>query len=196
MASGSSFFSSSMLEMTLLRSACSSKLSDLRDVVEDAEVVDDQAVRLLRVRAVRAADRLQQVWSRIGLSRYIACRIGASKPVSSLRRHDEDLQRIGRVAEAVEQLLLVVLARVRSGRATPAASPLADGHHDFARLGRQDLVERVLVEHARFPVEGDDLRLEAVRLRPSPGSARRCHRTTARDALGRLHQDRQPGGAS
>ena len=48
------------------------------------------------------------VWSRIGLSRYIACRIGASKPVSSLEVTMTDLQRVGRVAEAVEQLLLGV----------------------------------------------------------------------------------------
>ena len=98
------------------------KVQRLRHVVEDAEVVDDQPVRLLSgtVRFVRQM-AWSRLWSRMGLSRYITWRMGASKPVSSFDGHDQELQRVARIAEPVQQLLFLVPAgrtacRARAGR--------------------------------------------------------------------------------
>ena len=58
------------------------------------------------------------VWSRIGLSRYIACRIGRVEAGQQLGGDDQDLQRVIRVAEAVEQFLFgVPVALERRGNA-------------------------------------------------------------------------------
>ena len=84
----------------------SSNSSACGDVVEDAEVVDDQAVGLLLgVGAVRAADRLQQ---RVVAQRLVEVHRLQDRRVEAgqqLGGDDEDLQRVGWVAEAVEQLL-------------------------------------------------------------------------------------------
>ena len=85
------------------------ELERLGHVVEDAEVVDDQAVRLrLAVGPVRAADRLEQ---RVVAQRLVEVHRLQDRRVEAgqqLGGDDEDLQRIGWVAEAVEQLLLGV----------------------------------------------------------------------------------------
>ena len=82
----------------------------LGHIVEDAEVVDDQAVRLLlAVGAVRAADGLEQgvVLQRlVEVHRLQDRRVEAGEQLGG---DDQELQRVGRVAEAVEQLLLGVL---------------------------------------------------------------------------------------
>ena len=103
------------------------------------------------------------VWSRSGLSRYIACRIGASKPVSSfavtIRIFSGSAGSRKRSSSFSSASRSRAIARCPLGR-----SPLFDRHDDVAGLRRQELVERLLVEHAASRSNVDDLRLEAVRL--------------------------------
>ena len=107
--------------VTTLRDALLVELKRLRDIVEHAEVVDDQAVRLrLAVGPVRAADRLQQ---RVVAQRLVEIHRLEDRRVEAgeqLRGDDQDLQRVGRVAEAIEQLLLgVAVAAVGAYSSSP-----------------------------------------------------------------------------
>ena len=90
------------------------ELDRLGDVVEDPQVVDDEAVRLgLAVGTVGAADRLQQ---RVVAQRLVEVHRLQDRRVEAgqeLGGDDEDLEWVSGVAEAVEQLLLgVALAPV------------------------------------------------------------------------------------
>jgi hypothetical protein len=77
----------------------------LGHVVEDAEVVDDQAVGLLvAVGAVGAGDGLQQGVVAHGLVEIHGLQDGRVEAGQQLGGDDEDLQRVVGVAEAVEQL--------------------------------------------------------------------------------------------
>ena len=101
-----------------------------------------------------------------------------------LRGDDQDLERVGGIAEAVEQLLLGVPVTA-VGRVLVLAA--VHRHDDVRRLRRQVLVERLLVEHAALAVEGHDLRPEAARrhlLLEVPGDVG----ADLLDALGGLHE--------
>ena len=103
----------------------------LLQLVGEAEVVDHQPARLvLKTRLTRAMACISP-WPRIGLSTYIVCRDGASKPVSHMSRTMTSLKRVVRVLEALGERLAARLgADVRlpvervAGRA---------GHHDLDR---------------------------------------------------------------
>ena len=94
-----------------------------RHVVEDADVVHDQAVGLAGKRSVGAADRLQQV---VFLHRLVEIHRLQDRRVETreqARGDDEELERIERVAEAIEQLLFVVFAALDTWRATRPDRP-------------------------------------------------------------------------
>ena len=85
------------------------ELERLRHVVEHAEVVDDETVRLLvAVGAVRAADGLEQRVVAQRLVEVHRLEDGRVEAGQQLGRDDEELQRIVRIAEAIEELLLLV----------------------------------------------------------------------------------------
>ena len=78
----------------------------LGDVVEDAEVVDDQAVGLVgRVDPVGAGDRLQEGVLLERLVEVLAVQDRGVEAGQQLRRDDDDLQRVGRVVEPRDDLL-------------------------------------------------------------------------------------------
>ena len=81
----------------------------LGDVVEDAEVVDDQPMGLVgRIDAVGAGDRLQQ---RVLLQRLVEVLAVQDRRIEAgeqLRRDDDDLQRVGGVVEPRDDLLQLV----------------------------------------------------------------------------------------
>ena len=56
------------------------------ELVGEPEIIDDEAARLVPEHPIDARDRLPQPWPRIGLSTYMVCRLGASKPVSHMSR--------------------------------------------------------------------------------------------------------------
>jgi hypothetical protein len=108
MASGSWSFSPAMLPTTLSEPLLV-ELQRLGHVVEHAEVVDDEAVRLLvAVGAVGAADGLQQ---RVVAQRLVQVHRLQDRRVEArqqLGRDDEQLERVVGIAEAIEELLLLV----------------------------------------------------------------------------------------
>ena len=131
-------------------------------VVEYPEVVNDETVRLTRRGPVCAADRLQE---RVVTQEFVqvhALEVGRVESRQELRGDDEDLERVARVAEPVEKLLLLVL------RAAEALLPLLwralpERHYDSGlNLLGEDRVERVLVEHASLLVDRNDLSTEAL----------------------------------
>jgi hypothetical protein len=91
----------------MLLTTCDALLVELQrlgHVVEDAEVVHDQAVGLLvAVGAVRAADGLQQRVVPQRLVQVHRLQDGRVEARQQLGRDDEQLQRVVGVAEAVEQ---------------------------------------------------------------------------------------------
>ena len=58
----------------------------LLQLVGEPQVVDDQPARLVRNTRFTRAMACISPWPRIGLSTYIVCRLGASKPVSHMSR--------------------------------------------------------------------------------------------------------------
>ena len=137
------------------------ELERLGDVVEDAEVVDDQPMGLVRrVDAVGAGDRLQQ---RVLLQRLVEVLAVQDRGVEAgeqLRRDDDDLQRIGGIVEPRDDLLQLV--RIRESTVAQSGGSLRLlRHHDRRGLGAEVLVELLLVGHAGGLVVDDDLSLEA-----------------------------------
>src|SRR5680860_413767 len=160
-------------------------------IVEDAQVVDDQTVSLgAAVGAVGAADGLQQ---RVVAERFVQIhrlKDGRVEAGEELRSDDQHLERIGGVAEAVEELLLSVALAAEGG---VLVLPAVDRHDHVGDLRRQILVERPLVEQATLAVEGDHLRSEATQrdlLLEVPGNVS----ADLLDALRGLHQHRHLGG--
>ena len=136
------------------------ELDRLGHVVEHPEVVDDQSMRLgLAVRPVRAADGLQQ---RVVTQRHVQVhrlQDGRVEARQQLRRDNQQLERVVRITETVEQPLFGVPVPAVGGVLVLSA---VDGHDDIGHLDGQHPVERLLVQHAAFTVVGDHLRAEAV----------------------------------
>ena len=89
------------------------ELQRLRDVVENAKVVDDEPVGLqIAAGAVGAADGLEQGVVPQRLVQIHRLQYRRVEPGEELGRDDQELQRIVRIAEAIEQLLLLVAAPV------------------------------------------------------------------------------------
>ena len=143
-------------------------------VVEDADVVHDQAVGLfLAEGAVGAADGLQEV---VVLHRLVEVHHLQDRRVEAgeqLAGDDDELQRVGRVAEAVEQLFLGVLV-ARRAASTRAGRPGAVVMTMALASGPISSSITCLVEHAALAVEDHHLRLEAVRLHLGLEVLRRC----------------------
>ena len=98
------------------------ELDRLGHVVEYAEVVDDQPVRLgLAVRPVRAADGLKQRVVPQRLVQVHRLQDGSVEAGQQLRRDDQDLQRVVRVTEAVEKPFFGVLVPAVGGVVVLAA---------------------------------------------------------------------------
>ncbi len=138
------------------------ELERLGDVVEHAEVVDDQAVGLVRVDPVGAGDGLQEGVLLERLVQVLRVQDRGVEAGQQLRGDDDDLQRVGGVVEPRGDRFEVV----------PAGCPLRPlgrvvaglAHHDRGRLGGQVLVELGLVGDAGGLVVDDDLGLEALRV--------------------------------
>jgi hypothetical protein len=168
------------------------ELKRLSDVVEDAEIVDNQAVGLLfAIRAVRPADRLQQRMVAQRLVQIHGLQNRRVEACQQFRRYDDDLQRVLRIAEPVEQLFLGIAVALVGGILGFAA---VNRHHDIRHFRGQVSVEFLLIEQAALAVEGHYLRAEAVRgdlLLEVFGDVT----TYGTDSLGRFYQDRHLGGS-
>ena len=131
-------------------------------VIEDAEVIHDQAVGLAGINTVGAADGLQQV---VILHRLVEVHHLQNRRIETgqqLGSDDQELKRVVRIAEAVEELFLLVLGQFPF-RVLVGLTALGV-HDDGAGLRADQLVHGLLVEYAAFTVEGHHLGLEAVRL--------------------------------
>jgi len=155
-------------------------------VVEYADVVHDEAVGLLLAEgAVSPADGLQEI---MVFHRFVEIHRLQDRRIETgqqLAGDDDELQRVSRVAEAVEQFLFGVLV---AGMDFPFGriAGLAD-HHDGACFGIDQLIHHLLVEHTALAVEGHHLCLETVRFYPGlvvPDDV--VHHGT--DAFGVLHE--------
>src|SRR5262249_40871059 len=152
---------------------------------------DDETMRLgLSVRAIRPANRLEQGMVSQRLIEIHHLKDRCVKASEQLRGDNEDLQRIGRIAKPIEELLLsFTVAAVGPGDVLPAV----DGHYDVRHLRRQVFVERLLVQHATLAVEGHNLATEAVR-RNFLLIVRSNIRTYPLYPFRGLHEDRHLGG--
>ena len=109
---------------------------------------------------VGAADGLQQ---RMVAHRLVKVHRLENRRVETrqqLRGHDQYLQGVRWVAEAVEQFLLLVTIPVEGG---VFGLPAVNRHHDVRHFRLQILVECLFIEHAAFSVESDHLRSETAR---------------------------------
>ena len=140
------------------------ELERLGHIVEHADVVDDETIRLrFAVHAVRAADRLQK---RMVLHRLVeihALQDRRVEPRQKLGRDNHELERIEAVAETVQQLVL--RRSVKPVVGVLAFLVVVAVHHDRRRVGRpQEHVQLLLVRNAVLTVEHDDLAFHAGRL--------------------------------
>ena len=112
--------------------------------------------------AVRPADGLQEV---VILHRLVEIHHLQNRRIETGQQFagdDDELQRVGRIAEAVEQLFLGIL--VADVLLPFRRIALGCGHDDGAGFGADQFIHYGLVEHAAFAVEDHHLGLEAVRL--------------------------------
>ena len=132
-------------------------------IVEYADVVHDQAVRLLLAEgAVCPADGLQEVVVLHRLVEIHHLQDGRIEACEQLAGDDHELERISRVAKTVEQLLLGVF--VADVLFPFGGIALGGGHDDGAGFGVDQLIHRLLVEHAALAVKDHHLGLESVGL--------------------------------
>ena len=130
-------------------------------LIEDSQIVDDEAVSLARCRTVRPTDGLKQRVVSQQLVQVHALEIRSIKAGEQLRCHDEDLEWVSRVAEAFEKPLLLVLGPPKL-RLPFLGCPLSNGDdYSALDLGWQHLIECSLVEHTGLLVDGHDLGTEA-----------------------------------
>ncbi len=93
--------------------------SVLLQFIGDADVIHHQPPCLsLNTRLTRAMACIR-LWPFMGLSTYMVCTQGASKPVSHISAHDHQLERVCRILEALFQPLF----SPASGRCVGAAAP-------------------------------------------------------------------------
>ena len=166
------------------------EVQGLGHIVEDADVVDDQAVRLLLAAgAVGAADGLQEVMVLHRLVEIHHLQDGRIEAGEQFAGDDDEFQRVSGIAEAVEQFFFCVFV------ASMLFVLAAAGVHDYsAGLRADQFVHHLLVEHAAFTVENHHLRLKTVGLHL--GLVVRHHVLHhGADALRVFHQHGHLGGA-